>query len=434
MDSQEALNLINILLKKNNCPLLTETEEIIFRDAWEKVEYGQTSHKIHYSCHYTRYLGWELWQRLSDLFSKPISKHNLHQTLSQCQLASYSPRRKSNQDLTLPPDYQPFPQEDKISEEIIRDQLQVVGIVGMVGTGKSSLAKAVTQKVERNFEAIIWQSFDSRYHSCKEWMRKIISSVSRKKVKSQLTTDQRIEMFMQLVKRRRCLLVFDNLDQLFIPQIFPGEFNHKYWGYQKLIQRLLTEPHESFLMFTSRHSPQFVRKNLFNFPRFKTFSLPGLSAKQANNLLIAWGVPRKPYLLDQFQQQYNRNPWALVEACSYIQKHYDGDFHNFLGDQNLIFPEIQNNLNQEFRRLTSLEEDIMYSLREQVKPLPKTNLSPQHFKVSRTNLNLALDSLEARSLLKLDAGFIFLSPFLQRYLKTRHCKKTGKMKKPALSV
>lgn len=62
------------------------------------------------------------------------------------------------------------------------------------------------------------------------------------------------------------------------------------------------------------------------------------------------------------------------------------------------------------------------------------NLSPQHFKVSQTDLDIALDSLEARSLLKLDAGFILLSPFLQRYLKIRHGKKTGKMKKPALSV
>lgn len=434
MDSQQAVNLINILLKQNNLPLLSKREETIFCDAWNQLPYHQTAQKLNNSCQYTRYLAWELWKRLSPLFSEPVGKFNIHKTLTQCELANYTPRRKSNQSLNLPHYYQPFPQEETITQEIIREQLQIVGILGMIGTGKSSLAKAITRKIEPNFEIIIWHSFEVKNSSCKEWMKKIIAFITKKKMQSNVTIDEQIDIFLDLLAKKRFLLVFDDLDNLFISQSFPGKFYHQYRSYEKLIKRIVTQLHQSCVIFTSRHYPQFFYKELQNFSQFKTCFLNGLSANQVDNFLKAWGLPRRNYLLEQFQLEYDRNPWALEKACFYIHKHYNGNLRHFLCDQHLIFPEILNDLSHEFKRLNPLEKKIMYLLRDQIQPSSKMNLFAKNLKASKAEINLALKSLQARSLIKLDTGFIFLSPLLQQYLRNRKSRQTGKIKKSALSA
>lgn len=435
MNSQEAINLVDIYLKRSHLPLLSEIERQLLCDSWKGMTYQGTAYKLSYSPHYTRHLACQMWKRLSSLFEKSVNKRTIHHTLYQCKLASYFPKFYYNQPLALPHYYQPYWYEAYLSKAIIHDYFQVIGIFGMLGTGKSTLAQGIIQQVGRDFDIVVWYSFQAEKLSFNDWFDWVILSITGEAPDSAtMTLNQKIAVLMQVLQQKRCLLVLDQVEELFLSQSLAGQYDQEDQGYRKLIQTLATKQHRSYLIFTSRDYPQQYTTELKPKHLFQPLFLSGLSGEQTQKIFQKLGLGQKQNLLPQLQAQYNGNPWSLVQAAFYIQKQYSGNLEYFLQAENFIFDELAEGFAQELQRLSEVEKKVLLSLRKISKPFQKRIFSELPTRLSHSEMEEALSSLEARSLLKIESGFIIVSALVQSYLKTLKENKTGKIKEFAPSL
>ena len=429
MNTEAAVNLVEICLKQHHLPLLNTIERQLLADSWKGLTYQGTAYKLNYSPHYTRYLASQMWKRLSSLFQQRVSKRNLHQVISECELGSYSPVYNSNQYFTIPTYYQPYLHEANISTAIIHDYFQVIGIFGMLTTGKSTLAQGIVRQVYRDFDQIIWHSFAVKKLSFQEWIEQVNVSITGKSFPPHLiTTAEKISAFIKVLKQKRCLLVLDQLEQLFLTQTQPGYYEPQYQGYQTLIKALAQEKHQSYLIFTSRDYPAEYSTQLNREPLFKPLHLTGLNGEQTQKIFNRLGLKAKQHLLRHLQTQYEGNPWSLSQAALKINQDYAGNLSYFLQENHLIFDEIAAGFEQEMSRLSVLEKKVMLSLRIISNPCQKRVFFDLETGLSEQEINEGLASLQARSLLKIESGFIIISSLLQNYLKTLKESPTGTIK------
>ena len=436
MNSQEAVNLVNIQLKKCNSPFLSEIEHQLFIDSWNGISYEKTAFKVNYSSHYLRYLASQMWKRLSSVFEVPLSKRTLHNTLQECRLAGYSPLILCKQSAPLPLYYQPYPQQVNLSQAIIKNYYQVIGVFGMVGVGKSTFAQGLTQQVSRDFDRVIWHSFQAEKLSFGEWFNKIIFFLTGEvRTSASMTIEAKINELMAIFRQKRILVIFDHLEQLFCSQLPAGQYDHKYQDYRDFIQHFVLEKHQSYLIFTSRDYPEDYETKLKKQPLFYPVLLRGLQGKQTQNILSKLGINAQQNELEAFHLEYDGNPWALTEAALYFKAHYPHqNLACFWQAKNDIFKRIAKTFDEELKRLSALEKTVVLSLANESHPFPRQYFSDLNTGLSKYQLAEALASLSARSLLKMDSGFVILSPLFQAYLK-RFCRhKTGKIKELAYSL
>lgn len=435
MNPEAALNLVDIGLKRHHRPLLNAIERQLLADSWKGLTYQSTAAKFNYSPHYTRHLASQIWKRLSSLFQKRVTKRNLHRVIYECELASYSPVYSSNQDFTIPHYYQPYLHEANISTAILHDYFQVIGIFGMVGTGKSTLAQGIVGQIYRDFEQVIWHSFAVEKPSFDAWVDQVSLSITGKPLPPDLiTTAEKISAFIKILNQKRCLLVLDQLEQLFLRETQPGYYEPQYQGYQKLIEALAQEKHRSYLIFTSRDYPVEYRRNLQGEPLFKPLLLTGLQGEQTQKIFDQLRLQGKQKLVRQLHDQYEGNPWCLTQVALYIKQKYAGNLSYFVQENHLILDEIKAEFDQEINRLSPLEKKVMLSLRIISNPCQKRVFFELETGLSTEEINEGLASLQARSLLKVESGFIIISSLLQNYLKTLKESKTGTIKELAHSL
>ncbi|MFP3344632.1 hypothetical protein R0J87_19335, partial [Halomonas sp. SIMBA_159] len=90
---------------------------------------------------------------------------------------------------------------------------------------------------------------------------------------------------------------------------------------------------------------------------------------------------------------YNGNPWALTKAIFYIKEHYSGSLQAFLETEKFMFDAIAKGFNQELKRLSNLEKQIILVLAKQYNPFPKQSFSYLDTKLSKSQIDDALHSL-----------------------------------------
>lgn len=125
------------------------------------------------------------------------------------------------------------------------------------------------------------------------------------------------------------------------------------------------------------------------------------SAEAAISILKFKGLLGTLEQKQQLCQLYSNNPLALKLAASLIQELFDGKISLFLEQNTVIFQTVRRSLDQQFQRLTKLEQTVMYWLainREwtTIGEL-EADLVPS---VSRMKLLETLESLRWRSLIE----------------------------------
>lgn len=213
------------------------------------------------------------------------------------------------------------------------------------------------------------------------------------------TGDASISAILTQLRQKPCLLVLDNVESILQGGNRSGQYQSGYEDYRQLFERIGDESHQSCLMITGREKPGgFAVREGKNLP-VRSLSLFGLSAVEAQQLLIAKGL-EATYTQSQLLVKYfGGNPLALKIAATAIQTLFGGNIRAFLAQGNTVFSDLWDLLDRQFERLSPLQQQIMYWLainREAVTPVKlQAKIIP---KVSWRELLEALESLEARSL------------------------------------
>jgi hypothetical protein len=102
--------------------------------------------------------------------------------------------------------------------------------------------------------------------------------------------DEQLALLLDYLRRRRCLLVFDNMESILQPGQ-AGAYQAGYALYGQLIQRLGESRHNSCLLLTSRNQPIELARLETRTQALRVLRLSGLDATDGQAMLTACGLP-----------------------------------------------------------------------------------------------------------------------------------------------
>lgn len=291
----------------------------------------------------------------------------------------------------------------QLDQWIVKERCRIVALLGMGGIGKTALAAKVAEQVQSSFEYVIWRSL--RHASpLGDLLTEIIDFLSEgKERESPDTTNGQISQLMDYCQRHRCLLLLDDVETIMSSGRLAGHYRDGYQDYGELIRRMAEERHQSCLLLISREKPIEIASLAGTKLPVRELKLKGLSAEDAKRILETKGFSSLKSSADALIQLYRGNPLALKIMATTIQEIFDGNISEFLEQSTLIIGDILPNVfNQQFQRLSPLEQEIIYWLALENQPLSISELK-EAMKFSVTSLSkllAALESLKRRSLLE----------------------------------
>jgi WD40 repeat protein/DNA-binding SARP family transcriptional activator len=283
---------------------------------------------------------------------------------------------------------------------------QLVVVLGMGGMGKTTLVARAARELMSDFELVFWRSLLNAPPPT-ELLREALGFLSLQQLtRVPASLSDQLTLLLGYLRQHRCLLVLDNVESI-LEAGQAGHYRPGYEGYAQLLDRVAQGEHRSALVLTSREYPHGVWRLEDDLPSVQVLLLDGLEPDAGQTLLQARGLGEDKTLAATVVQRYSGNPLALKLVARTIEELFDGDIAAFLSDESLIFDDIRNVLDQQFRRLSALEREILLWLAVEREGITLTALMQNLVHPpTRRELLEALQALQRRSLLeKNEAGF-----------------------------
>lgn len=299
----------------------------------------------------------------------------------------------------------------KLHQWVIEDKCRLSAILGVGGVGKTSLVSMFISSLTKRaadaqssappFDKIIWRSLLNAPPLADILQQTIQFLSDQQIIKLPDSFDDQLRLFLQLLQKQRCLLILDNAEAIMQIGEPAGAYRAGYEGYRQLIKRIAQSNHQSCLLLTSREKPQgFARFERDN-PQVRSLQLPGLPNKSAQQLLSQQGLMSEEARTDTLIRRYSGHPLALKLVAETIEELYFGDVEAFLTEETLIFDDIRDVLDQQFARLSPLEQEILTWLAIEREPVSVQDLRDNLLgPVNQREYLEALQALQQRSLLE----------------------------------
>ncbi|MDZ7951185.1 NB-ARC domain-containing protein [Nostoc sp. DedQUE09] len=431
MTVEEAIAIVEQLLERGR---LTRAQEIVFRYAWEGKTYLEMARAVTYDPGHIKDVGSELWRSLSQALGEKVTKNNL-----QGVLMRIAQRQKDiNTSSTL--NFQPFTnytnwgeaidvsqfygrttELETLSQWIVRDacggkqRARVVTLLGMGGVGKTALSVKLAEQLQGEFEYVIWRSlrhapcFDDKVTEC-------IKILSHQQVTTlPASPHEQITCLIEYFRKSRCLLILDNFDTLL--QQGTGCYREGYESYGELLWRLGETGHQSCVLLTSREKPNEIAALEGDALPVRTLALSGLEVAAGQTILKLKGLSGSEDETRQLVECYGGNPLALKIAATSIRDLHEGNIACFFAEGTTVFQGIGNLLEQQFKRLSTSEQQVMYWLAINRGKLSSTELQTAFTPIlPKPKLISVLESLRWRSLIESNTGGFTQQPMVMEYV------------------
>ncbi len=215
---------------------------------------------------------------------------------------------------------------------------------------------------------------------------------------------------MNCLCHKRCLLILDRFDKILASGKISGQYLDGYQGYGQLLRRIQDEPHQSCVLITSREKPTGLSLREGKKSLVRSQIVKGLSHDATLKILFDRGLIGTESTLKQLSDRCEGNPLILKMATATIEALFAGDVRSFISHHTLLYGNIWQLLDQQFQRLSSLEQQIMYYLALENDDISFTQLSNNmRSKIPYCQIIEALESLQGRSLVEMTSCFTILS-------------------------
>jgi WD40 repeat protein len=434
MNAEEALEFVRRILPQQD---LTRVQELVFRQAWENQSYEKIAHDSGYNPGYVKDAGSKLWQILSTALGKRVTKQNFRHLVQQVAQPP-QPSKPPSRQVALAPghprcswgeaiDVTHFcgrkTELERLQRWVSDEQCRAIAIIGMGGMGKTVLSVKLAEQVQPQFDHVIWRSL-RQAPPLSALLEEILQILFHPNVVDlPETSTAQITLLLTALRQSRCLLVLDNWEAVFQSGKAIGTYRAGYGDYGELIQRLGEERHQSCLIITSREKPGEISVREGEQLPVRSLSLLGLSLADSQAFLATQALESSAVETIDLVRLYGGNPLALKIVSSMIQSLFGGSLNAFLGQETIAFGDIWDVLEEQFNRLSPLEQRVMYSLaiaREWLtfKQL-QVDLIPL---VTQQELLQSLNSLQGRSLIETSALGFTQQPVVMEYMTERLVK------------
>lgn len=305
---------------------------------------------------------------------------------------------------------------------LVEETCRVVSILGMGGIGKSALAVTLMHQVAPQFDAVIWRSLRDAPSpdSLRDELVRLLAPEPQ--TMALHTQEQQLNLLFEFLRTRRVLIVLDNLESIMAEAEGSGRIPPDLEGYTRLLRRAAETKHRSCILLTSREKPNVLAPLEGSHTPVRSLHLERLNAAACEALLEEHAVTGSAAERERLIERYGGNPLALKLVAPTIADLFGGEIHSFLEQSETIFGSVRYLLQEQFTRLSALEEKIMFwlaILREPVtvQALSATLVNP----LPRAQILEAFDSLRGRSLIERGnaPGSFTLQSVVAEYTKTR---------------
>lgn len=289
----------------------------------------------------------------------------------------------------------------QLEKYIVHERCRLVGVLGMGGMGKTALATAIAMNVQDQFDCLVWRSLRNA-PPVEEIVEESIQLLSDQQVTARSAPlGKNILLLLDLLRKQRCLLVFDNVETILDEKDQAGRYRPSFEGYGDLFRRIGETEHGSCLLLTSREKPkEFSRLEGESTP-IRSLQLTAIEPDEGRSILADKGLYGTDESWLHLTERYAGNPLALKVVAETIRELFSGDIGLFLAEEMVIFGGIRDLLTQQFERLSDLEQELMIWLAIEREAVAVDMLRDNLVQPAKAaSLFEALQSLRQRSLIE----------------------------------
>ncbi|MBV9385890.1 MAG: hypothetical protein JOZ78_05615 [Chroococcidiopsidaceae cyanobacterium CP_BM_ER_R8_30] len=459
MKVEEALEIVESILHQGH---LNRVQQVVFRQSWEGQSYAEIARTSGYEVGYIKDVGSKLWQSLSKVLGKKVSKSNFCGVIKQRILTNHTSLQ--TQGVSAQESWQALGNSSNLSAStwltanqrqdwadaidttgffaraaelailkqwILQDRCRMVMLVGMGGMGKTALAVKLAQQIHEEFQFFIWRSLRNA-PPLKELVAELIQFLSgRHLAYLPESVDSRILLLIESLRSSRCLLVLDDCESVMQSGEYAGYYRKGYEGYGQLLKCIVETPHCSSLVLISREKPvALIAIERETFP-VRLLKLAGVQISAGREIIKAMGeFSASEDKWRELVEYYDGNPLALKTVAAAARDLFDGSLYktiDSLKQGTLVFNEIRCVLEEQLARLSDLEKEVVYWLAINRKPVSLSELQGDFIsKVRGREVLEALASLQRRTLVEKSVdGFKqkrLITEYLVEKIVTRACK------------
>ncbi|MBD2411258.1 hypothetical protein FACHB389_06375 [Nostoc calcicola FACHB-389] len=316
----------------------------------------------------------------------------------------------------------------QLQQWILEERCRLVGLIGIGGIGKSTLAVKLGLQIQNEFEVVVWRSLLNA-PPVEEQVTNILQSLLsglQKEIAIPESNDYKLAKLMECLQSNRCLLILDNVETILsggqVGQCRPG-----YEGYGQLLKRIGEVPHISCVVFTSREKPKEIVPLEGDRTEVRSLPLKGLNPTEGQQLFQQKGqFTGTEQEWQELIEHYGGNPLALKMVAAGTQELFDGRIApvlEYVEQGIVIFEDIGDLLERQFQRLSAVEAEVMYWLAINREPVSLSELVADIVTSSSQRLvPSAIKSLLQRSLIEKSGQHFFLQPVVMEYTTQRLVK------------
>ena len=426
---------------------LDDIQETVIKGVW----HGQTYEKIADQCNrsesHVRDIGYKLWQILSEQLGEDVNKYNFRSTIERiyvkssvsgvgnnhnfnfCSQTLYQSHQDNQQnppkthstsnyhDLTLAPKiihfYDRATQLTTLSHWLTHQNTRLISVLGLSGIGKTTLVKQFVDLNKQLFDVVIWKTIKLS-PSLDNILTEILTAINIEPIPS----DNKLTQFFHILREKKCLIILDDVQELFIKGQFAGQFKTEYKNYQNFFTMMTDMENPSSLILISQEQCQEMICLDEDLYPIKCLDLDGLDNRE---IMKKWGLKDDDSWANLINL-YEGNPVYLKDIVVLIKNVFGGKVADFLREDSLVVTkDIKSRLTELFQRLSPIEKEMILHLSKFDTPVSREDLR-QGLSLSSMDLINGLESLRQRYLLKRidgDTVLFDLSLVVREYL--RNC-------------
>jgi ABC-type dipeptide/oligopeptide/nickel transport system ATPase subunit len=448
MTVTEILQFVDNLVFTKTDKHLDDLQKTIIEELFQGKTYKQIANIYDYDEGYIGDESRNLFKILSEVLDQDINKSNFCWTLERVKNYSkivsfgnntincYSNHQKSNHhqhnnreesnssyhDLTLSPKITRFygrkTELECLSNWILNQNTHLISVLGLSGIGKTTLVKRFIDLNLQQFEVMIWRTL--KFPKSLNLLIDDLLNVCQQEAKE--TIDDKFTQIFNILRNKKCLIVLDDIENIFVNRQFAGQYKPEYQNYQTFLQMITEIEHQSCIILISQEKCQEMISLDNELYPIHSLELSGLD-NAATEILKNQGLKNQETWLELIKL-YESHPKYLQYVSILIKDVFQSEVSEFIKENSLILTEDFKSLfDSIWMKLSDIEKDILLTIIQNDQPISRDEIK-QCLSLSSIDIINGLQSLTRRFLLtKLENDekqFNICSVF-RKYLKVYHC-------------
>ena len=299
---------------------------------------------------------------------------------------------------------------------ILQQNCHLITLTGISGIGKTSLAVQLVKQIKDEFDYAVWYTLDE-FPTIDKFQSNLIQLFSNSENLDSSPTNPKRLPLIKYLQNHRCLIVLDDVHNLFCSGELAGKYKPNYEEYRSLFKQIEKLSHQSCFLLIGWEQPREVTQFKNQNTSIRTLQLAGLDIAAGREILRDCGLEE----IENSQaliHRYEGNPLWLKSVANLIQELGIGVTELLLDDTILLPEDLKDVLQQQYDRTSELEKQVMSLLATENQPVNLAKLL-EKAQISSSDLLNALQSLSRRCLIEKEGSLYTLQPVLRQYIKTR---------------